>query len=65
KTIKMEENKEKACLVCQKNEDQVPLVELSYKQQKYFICPQHIPVLIHNPDQLEGMLPGAGDLQAG
>ncbi|NOY49250.1 MAG: hypothetical protein GXO88_01580 [Chlorobi bacterium] len=61
----MEENKEKACLVCQQNENQVPLVELSYKNQKYHICPQHIPVLIHNPGQLEGLLPGAGDLQAG
>jgi hypothetical protein len=61
----MENTNEKVCLVCKKDENMVPLVELSYKNQKYHICPQHIPVLIHNPDQLEGLLPDAGNLQAG
>lgn len=61
----MDEKKEKACLVCQANEQTVPLVELAYKSKKYYICPQHIPVLIHNPGQLEGLLPDADNLQAG
>lgn len=61
----MENSNEKNCIVCKKDENMVPLVELSYKNQKYHICPQHIPVLIHNPDQLEGLLPDAGNLQAG
>ncbi len=56
---------EKKCLVCEKNEDQIPLVELSYHGIKYHICPQHIPVLIHNPDKLEGLLPGAKNMEAG
>jgi len=61
----MEENKEKYCIVCKSDDNAVPLVELSYKNQKYHICPQHIPVLIHNPSELEGLLPDAGNLQAG
>lgn len=61
----MENKNEKACLFCQQGEEKVPLVQLDYKGKTYYICPQHIPVLIHNPGQLEGLLPGAGDLQAG
>ena len=61
----MENNTEKKCLVCEKGENQIPLVELSYHGVKYHICPQHIPVLIHNPDKLEGLLPGAENMEAG
>ena len=61
----METNTEKQCLVCKQNENQVPLVQLDYKGSNYHICPQHIPVLIHNPGQLEGLLPGAENMQAG
>jgi hypothetical protein len=55
----------KKCLYCQRGEEQVPLVELAFKGRNYYICPQHIPVLIHNPDQLQGMLPDAENMQAG
>lgn len=61
----MEQHIEKVCLFCKRNEEKVPLVQVDYKGKNYFICPQHIPVLIHDPGQLEGLLPGAGDLQAG
>jgi len=61
----MENHNEKVCLVCKRNEHEIPLVELSYKDMKYWICPQHIPVLIHDPNQLEGLLPGAENMQAG
>ena len=59
------DNNKKVCLVCNQNENQVPLVQVDYKQHNYFICPQHIPMLIHNPDQLEGKLPDAENMQAG
>ena len=59
------DNNQKVCLVCNQDENQVPLVQVDYKQRNYFICPQHIPMLIHNPDQLEGKLPGAENMQAG
>jgi len=56
---------EKKCLVCGKGEDQIPLVEMSFRGEKYNICPQHIPVLIHNPEKLAGMLPDAENMEAG
>ncbi len=61
----MEENKNKVCVFCNRSENEVPLVALDFKGYNYWICPQHIPVLIHNPSQLEGMLPGAETLEAG
>lgn len=61
----MEENKEKGCLVCQQSDQDVPLVELSFRDTKYWICPQHIPVLIHDPGKLAGMLPDAENMTAG
>ena len=61
----MENSKEKACLFCKQDENKVPLVQLDFKGHSYFICPQHIPVLIHDPGKLEGMLPDAENLQAG
>ena len=59
------QQQEKVCLVCKRNEEMVPLVRVDYKKNTYWICPQHIPVLIHDPGQLEGLLPDAGNLQAG
>ncbi len=61
----MENHNEKHCLVCQRDEQTVPLVRVDFKGNEYWICPQHIPVLIHDPQKLEGMLPGAENMQAG
>lgn len=61
----MENHNDKVCLFCKQDENAVPLVQVDYKGHNYFICPQHIPVLIHDPGQLEGMLPGADELKAG
>ncbi|MFA5835021.1 MAG: hypothetical protein WDA22_16205 [Bacteroidota bacterium] len=47
------------CLVCEQTHEQIPLINLKYKQHDLWICPQHLPVLIHNPQQLIGKLPGA------
>jgi len=61
----MENHNEKVCLVCKRDDKDVPLVELSFRDTQYWICPQHIPVLIHDPGQLAGMLPDAENMQAG
>ncbi len=58
-------NNEKKCLVCGRNEEEIPLVDLSFRGVKYQICPQHIPVLIHEPNKLAGMLPDAENMEAG
>ncbi len=59
------EKVEKKCIVCERNEDQIPLVKFDYKQTYFWICPQHIPVIIHNPEQLEGKVSGAENFEAG
>jgi len=61
----MDNQGEKACIFCNKNNSQIPLVQLSYMDKSYWICPQHIPILIHDPSKLAGKLPGAEDMQAG
>ncbi len=61
----MTEESKKACMFCNRTEHEIPLVRVDYKSESYWICPQHIPVLIHDPQKLEGILPGAETMQAG
>ncbi len=61
----MKDNKNNTCLVCKKNEDETPLILMKYKGQELRICPQHMPVLIHDPQKLVGMIDGAENLIAG
>jgi hypothetical protein len=37
---------------------------MRYMGKDYSICPQHLPILIHKPQQLEDRLPGAANLSA-
>lgn len=53
----------KQCLACDRGAEQTPLIALEYRGAQLFICPQHLPVLIHDPSQLIGRLPGAEDLK--
>ena len=52
-----------SCLACGCGADQIPLVPLEYRGARYWICPQHLPVLIHDPARLVGKLPGAEHLR--
>jgi len=52
------------CLVCERTDQEVPLIQLQYQDNPYWICPQDFPILIHKPDQLVGKLPGAENLAA-
>ena len=54
---------EAACLVCHRTSDLTPLLSLEYRNETIRICPQHLPILIHDPGQLVGLLPGAEDLR--
>lgn len=47
------------CLLCHRGSDLVPLLSLEYQGGTFQICPQHLPVLIHDPGQLIGLLAGA------
>jgi len=50
------------CLVCHRGSDATPLISLEYRGGTLRICPQHLPILIHDPAQLVGLLPGAENL---
>ncbi|MEA2043024.1 MAG: hypothetical protein U9N85_10800 [Bacteroidota bacterium] len=58
-------SKELSCLVCERTAEEVPLIKLEYKGTDLRICPQHIPVLIHDPQKLVGKIEDADKLQAG
>ena len=50
------------CLACDRDSASVPLICLEYQGQDYRICPQHLPILIHDPARLTGLLPGAEEM---
>jgi hypothetical protein len=52
------------CAHCGRTSKEVPLLALNYQQEESWICPQHLPVLIHKPQKLVGKLPGAEHLSA-
>lgn len=47
------------CLACNRSQHEIPLVALTYQGSSVWICPQHLPILIHDPTQLAGKLAGA------
>ena len=51
-------NNPPACLYCQRADDRVPLLQVVFRGEQYWICPQHLPILIHKPDKLADQLPG-------
>jgi hypothetical protein len=53
------------CLYCERDSSQVPLMPVVFKGQELWICPQHLPILIHKPAQLEDKLPGVAQLSPG
>jgi len=50
------------CVECDRSKEEVPLMEIKFKDEICWICPQHLPVLIHKPEKLIGKLPGAEHL---
>ncbi len=58
-------NNNKKCIVCKKSSNETPVTKFEYQESEFYICPQHIPVLIHNPQELIGLLDGADNLQGG
>jgi hypothetical protein len=55
-------NNQPRCACCERTSDQVPLLVLRYQDAEAWICPQHLPVLIHSPARLAGKVPGAENL---
>jgi len=46
------------CIVCNQTENEVPILSFKFKNIKYNICSQHIPMLIHKAQALETVIPG-------
>ena len=51
------------CLACGRSDHETPLVQLLHRGVELYICPQHLPILIHNPVELVGKLEGAEQLR--
>ena len=52
------------CLVCNKPSEEIPLISFRYKGSGLWICPQHLPILIHDPKKLADVLPGSDAFHA-
>jgi len=61
----MTQETKKECMFCKRTENEIPLLQVDFKSVNYWICPQHIPVLIHDPQKLTGILPDAENMEAG
>ena len=58
------QNSDPNCVACGRSQKEVPLIIISFQDKTFWICPQHLPVLIHNPQMLAGKLPGAEGMSA-
>ncbi|MEW6180366.1 MAG: hypothetical protein AB1522_10605 [Chloroflexota bacterium] len=54
---------QQVCVYCGRGAQEVPLLLLRFRENDYWICPQHLPVLIHQPARLSGKLPGVENLE--
>lgn len=52
----------KACIVCKKTSFETAVTKFHHKDSEFYICSQHIPILIHKPEELIGLLDGADKL---
>lgn len=52
------------CVVCAHSSQEVPLIHFQFRGMEYWICTQHLPVLIHDPHRLAKQLPGSEELDA-
>lgn len=59
----MDASNAKQCMACGRGPDETPLLALEYRGATVWICPQHLPVLIHDPAKLVGKLAGAEHLR--
>lgn len=53
----------KQCVNCERTIEQVPLILVEHRNGAAYICPQCMPVLIHQPHKLIEKLPGAAELE--
>ena len=59
----MTEINKPTCLHCNRDNTQVPLLDFNYKDTRFWICTEHLPILLHRPEELTGKLPDAENLR--
>ncbi len=47
------------CLYCERTSYEMPLVNITFQGQPLWICSQHLPILIHEPEKLADHLAAA------
>ncbi len=57
----MTKETKKTCIVCKSGAEEMPLINFEFKGKTYQICSQHIPILIHQAQDLRSILPGIKD----
>ena len=51
------------CIYCKRGSNQVPILTMLFRGEQSYICVQHLPTLIHEPEKLVARLPGADELK--
>ncbi len=51
-----EKQKTHYCLNCQRSENEIPLVNLTYSGRQEWVCSQCLPLLIHHIEKLKDKL---------
>ena len=47
----MDKPAERVCVGCSRGEDEVPLTEWRYQGDRFAVCPECLPLLIHHREQ--------------
>jgi hypothetical protein len=47
------------CLSCERTDDDIPLVSLTYRGTVKYICPECLPTLIHHSERLAAKIVGS------
>ncbi len=51
--------KQPRCLYCGRKDSELPLINLTYQGRPLWICSEHLPILIHEPQKLTAQLDAA------
>jgi hypothetical protein len=52
------------CKVCSSSELEIPVVQARYAGESFWVCSRCLPVLIHKPERLAGILQDADKIPA-
>ena len=57
-------NEQIACKLCGRSELDIPVVQARYAGESLWVCSRCLPILIHKPEQLAGVLANADKIPA-